>query len=352
MGNKWLKDLKKLDFAIKEDYDSFSPENCFYTPSPYMNWTTANESNGFPKNSSLLLFSEPKSGKSLLCMSAIADMQKRDPEGIAVYISTEHRGQTQVSSFMGGIDMDRTLILDTDDPKEIVDDLIEGMLKPQVQDGMPLRLLIIDSITGIKGVKRKNADTIEQHLIGDQALTIGNVLQVITPWCKRNNIFNIGTAQLRANIDGGHYGPKTKMAASFSVKHAYEYFVSVKRAGAAEDKQDIEGKTFEEEGLKDARGNKLLNGHKVYVKMEESSLGPAGRSGVFTLSYSEGIINQHEEIFHLGKNLGILKTENNRTYFFGEHKFNGKKEAAQAIKDNPELAAQILEEIKKLDAKK
>jgi hypothetical protein len=72
---------------------------------------------------------------------------------------------------------------------------------------------------------------------------------------------------------------------------------------------------------------------------------------VFTLSYDEGIVNQHEEIFWLAKNLGVLKTENNRTYEFGNKKFNGKKEAALAIKDSPELAAAILEEVRKLDDK-
>jgi hypothetical protein len=161
----------------------------------------------------------------------------------------------------------------------------------------------------------------------------------------------IGTAQMRANIDAGPYGEKTKMSASFAVRHAFEMFISVKRAGSAEDKQDIEGKTFEEEEMKDARGNKLLNAHKVFTKMEANSIGPAGRAGVFTLSYDHGIINQHEEIFWLGKNTGVITTPNNRTYTFDGKSFNGKKETALAIKNDPKLAAAILEEVRKLDDK-
>lgn len=154
---------------------------------------------------------------------------------------------------------------------------------------------------------------------------------------------------MRGNLDNmSKYAPKEKMAGSWAVKHAFEYFVALKRAGAAEDKADIEGKTFEEDA-KDARDNKLLTGHKIYVKMEASSLGPQGRAGVFTMDYEKGIINQHEEIFFLGKNLGIVTTTNNRTYEFGGQKFNGKKECALAIRDNPELAKAILEQIRKLD---
>jgi hypothetical protein len=159
----------------------------------------------------------------------------------------------------------------------------------------------------------------------------------------------IGTAQMAANLDAGSYGPKEKMNASWYVKHGFEYYVSLKRAGAAEDKADISGKTFEDQDVKDARGNKLLNGHKVYVKMEQSSIGQAGRAGVFTLSYVDGIINQHEELFFLGKNLGVITTPNNRTYNFRDKSFNGKTQCAEAIAADPELAKAILEEIIKKD---
>jgi RecA/RadA recombinase len=283
-------------------------------------------------------------------MSMIAEMHKRDKDGIAVYISTELRGQLQVRDFPG-IDQDRLLVIDSNDPVEIFDDLLDGNLKAKLQDGMPLRMIVLDSVTGILGIKRKNADTIEQHLIGDQALTIGNALANLVPWCKRNKVLLIGTAQMRANVDAGPYGEKTKMGASFAVKHAFEMFISVKRAGSSEDKQDIEGKTFEDEETKDARGNKLLNAHKVFTKMEANSIGPAGRAGVFTLSYDQGIVNQHEEIFWLGKNMGVIATPNNRTYTFGGESFNGKKECALAIRDNPEMAKAILEQVRKLDEK-
>jgi len=349
MANKWLSDLKKLDSAVDFDYDSYAPENCFYTPSPYLNWLTGNKANGFPKNSSILFFSEPKSGKSFLCLSMIAEMHKRDPEGIAVYVSTELRGQLQAINFPG-VDPDRVLIIDSNDPVEIFDELLDQNLKAKVQDGMPLRMIILDSVTGILGVKRKAAESIEQHLIGDSALTIGNAMQNIVPWCKRNKIMLIGTAQIRANIDSNPYAEKTKMQASFAVKHAFEYFISVKRANAADDKKDLEGKTFEDE-IKDARGNNLINAHKVYAKVEGSSIGPAGRAGVFTISYTHGLINQHEETFFLGTTTGVIKKEGTRNYFFDDKKWSSKGDCANAIKDDPKLAAAILEEVRKLDDK-
>lgn len=347
MANKWLKQLKSYDDTVKYDYDSFAPENCLYTPSPYMNWIFANKANGVPKNASILFFSEPKAGKSLSIYAMIAEMHKRDPEGIAIYFNTELRGQLQ-HNVIPGVDQERSIIYDTNDPIEIFD-RIENDIRAMVQDGMPLRIIAIDSLTNIQGIKRGNADSVGNHLVGDQALTLQIGLGKLVPFCKRNGILLICTSQMRANLDAGQYGPKEKMAAQWATKHAFEYFVSLKKAGAAEDKQDIEGKTFEDEDTKDARGNKLINGHKIYVKMEQSSIGQPGRAGVFTLSYDEGIVNQHEELFWLGKNLGVITTPNNRTYNFEGQSFNGKKETALAIRDNPALAEAVLNAIKKLE---
>lgn len=344
-----MKQLKAYDDAVKYEYDSFAPENCLYTPSPYFNWIFANKANGIPKNSSVLFFSEPKAGKSLSIYAMIMEMQRRDPEGLAIYFNTELRGQLQHGVF-SNLDRDRMVIYDTNDPVEIFD-RVETDIKALVQDGMPLRMLAIDSLTNIAGVKRLASDSVANHLMGDQALTLQNGLSKLVPFCKRNGILLIGTSQMRANMDGGPYGPKEKMAAQWATKHAFEYFVSLKRAGAAEDKKDIEGKTFEEDEIKDARGNKLVNAHKVFVKMEASSIGQSGRAGVFTLSYDDGIINQHEEIFHLACNLNLYERPNNTTYIYRGHKFVGKAAAALAIRDSVELQEALMKDILAFDAK-
>lgn len=346
MANKWLKQLKAYDDAVDYEYDSFAPENCLYTPSPYFNWIFANKSQGVPKNASILLLSEQKAGKSLSCYAMILEMQRRDPEGIAIYFNTELRGALQHNVFPG-IDKDRLVIYDTKDPEEIFD-RVEKDIKVMVQDGMPLRMIVIDSLTNIQGIKRKDADSVSDHLRGDHALTLMTGLDKLVPFCKQNKILLIGTSQMRANQKATPGGPDTQMAESWTVKHTFEYFISLKRAGSAEDRVDIEGKTFEDEVGKDARDNKLLTGHKIFVKCEASSIGPQGRAGVFTMDYEKGIVNQHEELFFLAKNLNIIKLEG-RTYTYGDQKWIGKKECALAIRDNEKLAKELLEEIRKTD---
>lgn len=356
MANPWLKQLRAYDDTVDYEYDSFDPKNCLYTPSPYMNWIFANKANGIPRNASLLLLSEQKAGKSLVSYATILEMQRRDnaagasdeKRGQAIYFNTELRGQLQKDIFPE-INQEFMTVYDTKDPVEIFD-RVENEIKPMVQDGLPLRILVLDSLTNIQGVKRKDAESVANHLRGDHALTIQTGLDKLVPFCKRNKILLIGTSQMRANQQAKPGGPDAQMAEGWITKHTFEYFVSLKRAGAADDKADLEGKAFEEEGMKDARDNKLITGHKIYVKCEANSIGPQGRSGVFTMDYIKGIVNQHEEVFFLGKNTGVIKLQG-QTYSFGSHSARGQAAFASLIRENPKLYEAILEEVKKLDEK-
>lgn len=355
MGNKWLKELRKAENVVNVEYDSYAPENCVRTPSPYFNWIFANKGFGCPKNASILMFSEPKAGKSLAIYAMILQMQREDKDlpddkkRTAIVFNTEHRGQLQFDVFPE-IDMEYVLILDTNNPVEIFD-YVEKDLKAMVQDGLVIGLLAIDSLTNIIGIKRSDTDSVANHLVGDHALTVSIGLQKLVPFCKRNKICLICTSQMRGNVDASNpRAPKEKMAESWAAKHAFEYFISFKKAGAAEDKADIEGKTFTDDEVKDARGNELVTGHKVFVKMEQSSIGQGGRAGVFFLDYEKGITHIHEELFFLGSSLGIIKREGTKTYVVNGQKFNGKAQCALAIRDDAKLAEYVLEEIKKSDA--
>lgn len=344
MSNKWLKQLRSHDAYVANEYDAFAPENCIYTPSPYMNWVFANKSHGIPKGSGVLLYSDPKAGKSLLSQAIAGQLHEDDKEGLVMYFSTEYKGKFQ-KGFFGNIDPDRIIMYDTNDPRDIFDFLAE-QVQAMVQEGMPLRMVVIDSITAIGGVKAESK-SVGEHLIGDKALTITRGLDRIIPFFKKHNITYITVAQVRMNI-GAMYGPDTKAAVPKACEHNHEYFLSVKRAGSADDKKDLSGNSFESD-VKDARGNKTVTGHKIYVKMEQNSVGTAGRSAKITLDYKKGFINQHEEIFELGVNTGVISKPNNVTYEFNGQSFRGKGAMAEAIKNDPVLADMILQQVKLLD---
>jgi hypothetical protein len=150
---------------------------------------------------------------------------------------------------------------------------------------------------------------------------------------------------MRANLDAGLYGPKEKAALTFAEKHFAEMFVKVTRDNAKEGKADILGNALVDDSVKDFKDNKEITGHKIYVKMEENSLGVAGRTGEFTISYEEGLINTHEEVFLLGINTGVVERPNNRTYVFDGKSYSSKADFVNAIKDDRSLYDSILQKV-------
>jgi len=346
--SKWSKQLDQLEGYVDPKYDAYAPENCMYTPSPSVNFIFNNKSHGIPKGSAVLLYGDQKSGKTFFINSMLEKMCKDDPEAMALFYNTEMRTSYQ-SGLFKGIDRDRVKYYDTNRPEEIFDKIEQDIL-PMLQEGMPIKYIVIDSLSSMAGTKSmKDGQSVNDHLMGDEALTLKKGLKKLLPITRRRGIILISTVHMVANFDAGSHGPKTKANTTSATRHGYDYFVAIKRANAAEDKQDLAGQKYEDESIRDSRGNKDATGHKIQVKMDQSSFGGAGRVGLITLSYEHGIINIEEEIFELCKGCGIIENLGAGGYMLYGEKVRGKAEVAKRIKESPELQAKLLADLKALD---
>lgn len=337
--SKWMKQLQKMEGAVDREYNPYLPGNYIQTKSPSLNWTFS-KSPGLPFMEFLLLWGEPKSGKSIICNSFIAGLHAMDPEAIAIKFDTEMREVGHVEDFWG-IDEERLVAYNANEP-EFIFDRIKNEIHPMLQDGAPIRLIVIDSLRNIAGVKQSNADSVTNHQMGDKAMTIQKGLEAIMPVLRRNKVALICTEHVRGNLDAGMYGPKLKMGGGWHEKHTFEYYMKVSRNNRkAETHVSASGEKFESDN-KDFKGNKEVTAHKIFVQMNESSRGVAGRTGQITFDYRKGIINTEEEVFELAKNLNLVERPNNRTYMLGDQKFNSKGEFIQAIAENEELKSLLI----------
>lgn len=338
MANKWMKELSKLDGAV-----DFEKEiKIIQSPSPSLNWIFG-KNNGMLESTSAVFYGPQKSGKSLASYLIAGAIHKADPEAIVIRFDTEMRASFQMKGNWG-IDYSRFQAIDSNDPVEVFDQ-ITGSIQSMVQDGMPLKLIIIDSLTALSGLREKDADSISNVQMGDRAAAVTKGLKRILPVIRRNGVTLITTAHMRANFDAGLYGPKEKAALSWAEKHFAEYFIEVKRDGSKDGKIDLLGKELVNDQIKDFRNNKEITGHKIYVKMAENSLGVAGRSGEFTIDYNKGLINVHEEVFRLAINTGAVERPNNRTYIFEGVSYSSKAEFLNALKDSNELQEKVMSEV-------
>lgn len=335
MTSKWMQQLNKMEGAIVKEYNPFAPENVLRSASPSLNWIFGKGS-GLPFGYSAIFYGPPKGGKSLASYLLTSQLHKDFPGAICVRFDTEMRAEAQVDD-MWGIDKERFQAYNVNDPTEIYD-RIANDFKSLLEQGMPLKMIIIDSLQGMKGVKRMGKDSVADHLMGDDALTHTIGLKNILPIIRKYKIALICTSHLRANLDAGMYGPKEKMAGGWAQKHFFEYFISVKKDGAAASK-------IENDDIKDIKGKKEIAGHRIFVKMEESSVGVAGRTAQFALEYDKGLVRVEEEIFELTKNLNLVERPNNRTYIVDGKTYTSKDAFIAGIKNDEELAKILLEKI-------
>jgi RecA/RadA recombinase len=340
--NKWMKQLQSIDGAVSSSYDAFTPENVIASPSPSLNWVCG-KPGGLPKGFSMIAWGLPKTGKSLISYLFAGNLHQTDPDAIVVRFDTEMRSKAQMNGNWG-IDYDRFIAIDANTGSGIFD-VINGEIKDMLEQGAPIKMIIIDSLQGISGPKETNAESTSDHIIGDNAMTLQRGLKAILPIIRKYNIGLILTAHVRANMDAGMYGPKIKMSGGWYMKHFAEMYLEVSRDNSKDGKVDLLGKSLTDDTVKDFKDNKEITGHKIYVKMSENSLGVAGRSGEFTIDYIKGLVNTHEEVFQLGINTGVVQRPNNRTYVFEDKQFTSKEAFLTAIRDDSTLSKNIINKV-------
>jgi hypothetical protein len=233
----------------------------------------------------------------------------------------------------------------------LVFDRIRDEIGPMVQDGAPIKLIIIDSITGVMGRREVESDGVMQHNIGDVAQTTKVGLKQIVEIQKTNNIALLLTAHASVEMDPWEQkrGNKTKMAAAFGVQHHCEYFINVERNKTKSGRTDELENEMIDETRKDLTGAGQETGHKVRVWMQDSTVGQAGRVGEFTVSQEHGFVNTHEEVFRLGVGQNII-TRNAMTYCVGKDRFVGKAACLEALKTNPSLQEYVIKALLEADA--
>jgi hypothetical protein len=332
----WMKMLNKMEGAVDEAYNPYAEGNFIRTVSPSLNYTFS-KSPGLPLGEFLLLWGPPKAGKSIIANAMVAGLHAMDPKAFAVKFDTEMRSTGTEEPFWK-IDQSRYKAFNVNEPELIFDRIKQDFL-PMIQNGWPLKLIIIDSLQGVQGVKAANAKSVTDHQMGDHAMTIQKGLQAIMPILRRNNIALISTAHVRGNLDAGMYGPKEKMAGGWAQKHTYEYFMKITPNKNSADNSDLVA------DVKDFKGNAERTAHKIYIQMSESSRGVAGRTGQITFDYKQGIINTEEEIMELAKNLNLVERPNNRTYIVGENKYSSADDFRNAIKEDIELRQKLVGQI-------
>lgn len=350
MANKWMARLNKLDTAIKSEKPTV---NVLRSPSPSINWSFGGK-HGLPAGFSLMLYGPPKGGKSVLARFFAGWLQQQDPEALVIIFDTEmkHEEATSdpdgrdISNEVYGMDPERTKVYETNDPIEIFD-RISNEIKADCQEGAPYRLIIIDSVSNIDGVRTHEKNSMKSNPIGDHAYTVQRGWKQILTTIRRHYIGVIAVEQVRSDMDEYsrmRSGVEYKAQAGFGLKHLIEYWARVEKVVSKEQRQDVFGNLQLNEEMKDLVGKGEKTGVKFKFTMTDGSFGVDGRTGMYTMDYRQGIVNQWEELAELGLYRKLVQKTGN-TYSLNGKSFVGKSKYYQGVRDSAELQQWIWDQL-------
>jgi hypothetical protein len=361
----YLEKLQALDGALVERRNIHA--TVLQTCSPSLNFIFG-KGWGLPRGHSIIYYGPPKGGKTLIKYMHIAQMHRDYPEAFAINIDTEFRDEGQLdaqTAAVFGIDMTRYICLQVNHPAKIYDQLC-GKVKALVDDGMDLGLVAIDSMSGVEGRRaamggkdktedgednKSGKSSVMTQQIGDVAQTNKEGLKHIIEFQRSARFGLVMTAHVAVEMDmiEQKRGNKFRMGASVGVQHHAEYFAFVEMDRRKAAKQDLLGQDFAAP-LLDMNKRSEQTGHKIAVTMKDSTFGPKGRSAEFTLDYRRGVINQWEELYVLARRRGIVAKPNQQTYeISGFPVVKGEENFIQAFRDNADMHAHTLKELKRQD---
>ena len=269
---------------------------------------------GLPKGRVVEIFGPESSGKTTLTLQVIAECQKQG--GTAAFIDAEH-ALDPVYAEKIGVKID-DLLLSQPDTGEQALEVADIMVKSGGID-----VLVIDSVAAL--VPRAEIEgEMGDHHVGLQARLMSHALRKITGNFKKSNTLVIFINQIRMKI-GVMFGSPETTSGGNALKFYSSVRLDIRRIGTVKDGDEVAG-------------------NETRVKVVKNKVSPPFRQAEFQILYNKGI-NRAGEILDIGVERKIVEKAGAWYAYDGEKIGQGKINASQWLKDNPNIAKKIEKQI-------
>lgn len=270
---------------------------------------------GYPKGRIIEIFGPESSGKTTLALHAIAESQKKG--GRAAFVDAEHAIDPVYAKHLG-VDVDE-LILSQPDNGEQALEIVELLAKSNAID-----IIVVDSVAAlvpqaeIEGVMSDNQ-------VGLQARLMSKAMRKLAGVLNKSLCTVIFINQLREKV-GVMYGNPETTTGGRALKFYASVRIDIRRAEVIKDGTDIIGNT-------------------VNIKIVKNKVAPPFKSCKIDLIYGEGI-SRFGEILDLAAEADIVKKSGSWYEYNGERMGQGRENAKQYLKDNPEIFEEIQQNVR------
>ncbi|WP_404387576.1 recombinase RecA [Humibacillus xanthopallidus] len=270
---------------------------------------------GLPRGRVVEIYGPESSGKTTVALHAVANAQKAG--GIAAFIDAEHALDPDYAQKLG-VDTDALLVSQPDTGEQALE--IADLL---IRSGA-IDIIVVDSVAALVPRAEIEGEMGDSH-VGLQARLMSQALRKLTGAINNTGTTAIFINQLREKIGVMFGSPETTTGGK-----ALKFYASVRL-----DVRRIET-------LKD--GTEPV-GNRTRVKVVKNKVAPPFKQAEFDILYGHGI-SREGGIIDMGVEHGFVRKAGAWYTYDGDQLGQGKENARNFLKDNPDLADEIEKKVK------
>jgi len=270
---------------------------------------------GLPRGRVVEIYGPESSGKTTVALHAVANAQKAG--GTAAFIDAEHALDPEYAAKLG-VDVDALLVSQPDSGEQALE-IADMLIRSNAID-----IIVIDSVAALVPRAEIDGEMGDSH-VGLQARLMSQALRKMTGAINGSGTTAIFINQLREKIGVMFGSPETTTGGK-----ALKFYASVRL-----DVRRIET-------LKD--GTDMV-GNRTRIKVVKNKLAPPFKQAEFDIMYGEGI-SREGSLIDVAVEAGIIRKAGAWYTYEGDQLGQGKENARQFLKDNPDLADEIETKIK------
>ena len=269
---------------------------------------------GLPRGRIVEIFGPESSGKTTLCLSVIAEIQRQG--GNAVFVDVEHALDPRYAKVVG-VDLDNLLVSQPESGEDALN-IAETLIRSGAVD-----VIVIDSVAAL--VSKQELDgQMGDSTVGVQARMMSQAMRRLTAAISRTNCVVIFTNQIREKI-GVMFGSPETTPGGRALKFFSSVRVDIRRIGQ----------------IKEPSGKVI--GNRTKVKVVKNKVAPPFTECEFDIMYNEGI-SRTGSVLDLGIEHKILEKKGAWIAYNGQLIGQGREAAKDYLLKNPK----VLEELQKI----
>lgn len=265
---------------------------------------------GLPRGRVVEIYGPESSGKTTLCLHAIAEAQKAG--GTAAFVDAEHALDTTYAKKLG-VQTDDLLVAQPDTGEQALE-IVETLVRSGAID-----IIVIDSVAALVPRAEIEGEMGDSHM-GLQARLMSQALRKLTAAISKSMTTVVFINQIRMKIGVVFGNPETTTGGN-ALKFYSSVRLDIRRIESIKDGQEV-------------------TGSRVRVKVVKNKTAPPFKQAEFDIMFSEGV-SKVGELVDLGVDKKIVDKAG-AWYSYNEERLGQGREAAKTfLKANVDIAEKI-----------